>query len=719
MTTTEATATGPASADLAEQLAAASTDERVTRFPVRDVDLPGGAGTLALITMDNGFDHTKPTTFGPKGLLNLRAALDDVARRADAGEIVAVGVTGKPFIFAVGADLKDVGQLAQREHALAIGRLGHAQLRRLGELPVPSFAFINGAAMGGGVEIALHCTYRTISSGVPALALPEVFLGLVPGWGGAYLLPNLVGPQKALKVIIENAMSQNRMLRGPQAFQLGVADAMFEPADFLVQSLRWAGDVLRGTVVVDRPTIDRDEATWDAAVAHARAFADAKVGGATPAPYAALDLVTAARTSDRDTGFAAEDEALADLIMSDEFRSGVYAFNLVQGRAKRPVGAPDRSLARPVTKVGVVGAGLMASQLAWVFVRRLEVPVVMTDLDAERVGKGVAYVRGEIDALLSKGRLNQDQANRLKALVSGSTSKDDFADADFVIEAVFEEMSVKQQVLAEVEAVVSAECVLATNTSSLSVSEMASKLQHPERVVGFHFFNPVAVLPLLEVVRGERTDDPTLATAFAVGKNLKKSCVLVKDAPAFVVNRLLTRFLSEVTQAVDAGTPVEVADRALAPLGLPMTPFVLLQLVGPAVALHVAETMHEAFPDRFAVSENLRRLVEAGKPGVWSWDEKGRPYLDDETRALMRLGDVPLTADQVRDQALSALAQEARLMLDEGVVAEAQDIDLCLLLGAGWPFHLGGITPYLDRVGVSEKVTGRRFLEPGVASVAV
>jgi 3-hydroxyacyl-CoA dehydrogenase/enoyl-CoA hydratase/carnithine racemase len=705
------------SVDTAEQLAAASTDERVTRFPVRDVTLPGGAGTMALITMDNGFDHTKPTTFGPKGLLNLRTTLDEVTRRAEAGEIVAVGVTGKPFIFAVGADLKDVGQLAQRDHALAVARLGHAQLRRLGELPVPSFAFVNGAAMGGGVEIALHCTYRTISSGVPALALPEVFLGLVPGWGGAYLLPNLVGPERALTVIIENAMSQNRMLKGPQAYELGIADAMFEPADFLVQSLRWASDVLRGSVEVNRPEVDRDEQTWDAAVAKARAFADAKVGGATPAPYAALDLVAAARTSDRDAGFAAEDDALADLIMSDEFRSGVYAFHLVQGRAKRPAGAPDRALARPVTTVGVVGAGLMASQLALLFVRRLEVPVVMTDIDAERVDKGVGYVHGEVDKLLAKGRLSQDKANRLKALVTGSTSKERFADADFVIEAVFEEMSVKQQVFAEVEAVVSPECVLATNTSSLSVTEMASKLQHPERVVGFHFFNPVAVLPLLEVVRGEATDDVSLATAFAVGKTLKKSCVLVKDAPAFVVNRLLTRFLGEVTQAVDAGTPVEVADSALAPLGLPLTPFVLLQLVGPAVALHVAETMHGAFPDRFGVSDNLRRLVEAGKPGVWSWNEKGQPYLDEETTALMKLGDSPLTAEQVRDRALAALAQEARLMLDEGVVAEAQDIDLCMLLGAGWPFHLGGITPYLDRTGVSEKVTGRRFLAPGVASV--
>jgi 3-hydroxyacyl-CoA dehydrogenase len=221
----------------------------------------------------------------------------------------------------------------------------------------------------------------------------------------------------------------------------------------------------------------------------------------------------------------------------------------------------------------------------------------------------------------------------------------------------------------------------------------------------------------VEVVRSGQTDDATLATAFAVGRSLKKSCVLVKDAPAFVVNRIYTRFIGEVTRAVDEGTPVEVADRAAAPLGLPMSPFVLLQLVGPAVALHVAETLSEAFPDRFPVSENLRRLVAAGRPGIWSWDDKGRPYLDDETSALFQQGDVVRSEDEVRDLALTALAEEIRLMLDEGVVAQPQDVDLCLLLGAGWPFHLGGITPYLDRTGISERLTGRRFLPLGVASV--
>jgi 3-hydroxyacyl-CoA dehydrogenase len=272
-------------------------------------------------------------------------------------------------------------------------------------------------------------------------------------------------------------------------------------------------------------------------------------------------------------------------------------------------------------------------------------------------------------------------------------------------------------VFAELEGVVSPDCVLATNTSSLSVTEMASQLAHPERVVGFHFFNPVAVLPLLEVVRAERTDDAALATAFAVGKELRKSCVLVKDAPAFVVNRILTRFIGEITRAADEGTPLEVADRAAAPLGLPLSPFVLLQLVGPAVALHVTETMHEAFPDRFAVSENLRRLVTAGKPGIWSWDDQGRPYLADDTRALFEQGDTVRTEAEVLDGALTGMAQEIRLMLDDGVVAEPQDVDLCLLLGAGWPFHLGGITPYLDRTGIAERATGSRFLPPGVASV--
>jgi 3-hydroxyacyl-CoA dehydrogenase/enoyl-CoA hydratase/carnithine racemase len=687
-------------------------DEVVTHAPVHYVDLPHGAGTAALITLDNGFDHTKPTTFGPQSMQNIGTAIDKALGRDD---VVAVAVTGKPFIFAVGADLKVIEAGGTPAQAQAYFALGHDTFRKLRDATVPTFALVNGAVMGGGLELALHCHYRTLSAGVPAIAFPEVFLGLVPGWGGSQLLPNLVGADNAVTVIVENAMNQNRMLRAKQAFDLGIADVLLEPADFLEESLEWVSAVVRGEITVVRPEVDRGEA-WDAAISRAKGLADLKVHGATPAPYKAIELLELARTASYDDGIAAERKALFELAMGEDLRAGLYAFDLVQHRAKRPAGVPDKSLAREVTKVGVVGAGLMASQLAMLFLQRLEVPVVLTDLDQDRVDKGVGYVQGEVDKLLAKGRIDQDKANRYRALVTGSTSKDVFADADFVIEAVFEEMKVKQQVFAELEAVVSPGCVLATNTSSLSVTEMASQLEHPERVVGFHFFNPVAVLPLLEIARAEKTDDATVATAFAVGKTLKKSCVLVADRPAFVVNRLLTRFLGEVTRAVDEGTPFQVADKALEPLGLPLTPFVLLALVGPAVALHVAETMHEAFPDRFYVSENLGRLVAAGKTGIYVW-EGSTPSVDPEVAELFQQGSNPLAEDEVRRRALDALAEEIRIMLDEGVVADVRDIDLAMLLGAGWPFHLGGVTPYLDRTGVSERVTGGRFLPPGVASL--
>jgi 3-hydroxyacyl-CoA dehydrogenase/enoyl-CoA hydratase/carnithine racemase len=692
---------------------AGSEGEVVTRALSRDIRLPHTSGTAVLITLDNGRDHTRPNTLAPRGLGELNRALDAALMRDD---IVAIAVTGKPFIVAAGADLSEFAKIVNREQALAIARIGHAIFDKLHTSGVPTFAFINGLALGGGLELMLHCHYRTLSAAASGIALPECFLGLFPGWGGAFIVPNLIGADRAVQVIIENPLNQNKMLNGRQAYELGLADAIFGGADFLAQSLDWAGQVVGGSRTVTRPDIDRGEA-WDEALARGREFVDSKVSGAAPAPYRALELMTAAKTAERTEAFAAEDEALADLIMCPERRASLYAFDLVQKRARKPAGAPDATLARPVTKVGVVGAGLMATQLALLFLRRLQVPVVITDLDQERVDKGLRDVAAEIDRLLDKRRISHDEANRLRGLISGTTEPVDFADCDFVIEAVFEEMSIKKQVFADLEKHVSASCVLATNTSSLSVTQMATDLDHPERVVGFHFFNPVAVLPLVEIVRGPATNDVTLATAFQVAKNLKKNAVLVKDAAGFVVNRLLLRWMAEIFAAIDEGTPVEAADVALNPLGLPMQPSMLLQLVGPAVALHVVENLHAAFGDRFPVSRNLQALVAAGRPGLYEWTADGKPYVSDDTARLLVVGDRPSTAEQIRHRTLNTMAEEIGLMLADGVVAAPMDIDLCLILGAGWPFHLGGITPYLDREGISERVLGRRFLPPGVASV--
>jgi 3-hydroxyacyl-CoA dehydrogenase/enoyl-CoA hydratase/carnithine racemase len=689
-------------------------EEVVTNALLRDVDLTpfGFTGSLALITLDNGLDHTRPNTFGAQSLIALDAAITDAIGRSPA----AIGIIGKPFIFAAGADLSALSFLSERSQSLAIGNLGHDVFRRLDECGVPTFAFINGLALGGGLEVGLHCNYRTLAS-TAFTGLPEVFLGLVPGWGGATILPKLIGPERAIQVIMLNALNNNTMMKAKDALSLGVVDAVYEPADFLERSVSFAAKVLSGATKVERKDYSQDPA-WDTALATGKAAALKKYGGAEIAsPMRALELIAAARTNTRGAGFDAEDQALADLTMSDPLRASLYAFNLIQKKRKKVEGAPKPALARKVTKVGVVGAGLMASQLALLLLRNLKCPVVMTDIDQERADKGVAWVKNELAKLVEKKRMSEESARRLSLLVSGSADQSSFAGCDFIIEAIFEELSLKQELFKKLETIVSPECVLATNTSSLSVERMGEGLKNPERVIGFHFFNPVAVMPLLEVARTSKTDDATTATAVSVGKELKKTMIICKDAPGFVVNRLLTRFMGEVTDAVDEGTSPEVADNAMRSIGFPMSPFELLDLVGPGVALHVSETLHENLGPRYRISPTMQAMVDAKVRNFYIKGADGKFTANPEAVALIKQDDKPSSADQVRDRALKALATEARMMLDEGVVSSAAEIDLCMLMGSGWPMHLGGILPYLDREGISEAVCGQRFHGPGIASL--
>ncbi|MGG7463468.1 3-hydroxyacyl-CoA dehydrogenase NAD-binding domain-containing protein [Plantibacter sp. YIM 135347] len=699
------------------ELLALSEDEVVTHSFVKDVTVPSGR-TIALVTLDNGRDHTRPNTLGPVTLLELDGVLEGLRKRATAGEIDGVAITGKPFILAAGADLSKVGDVPSRAAARKLAQLGHHVLGKLDGLGVPTFVFINGLALGGGLEIGLNADYRTVDASAPAVALPEVFLGLIPGWGGAYLLPNLIGIENALNVVISNPLKNNRMLKAKDVFELGIADAIFPSANFLEDSLKWADGVLGGVKVERKNVPGKVERTikWPIAISTARKMLESRIGTVAKSPYAALDLLEAARSGTKEQGFEREDEALSALVAGDQFQASMYAFDLVQKRAKRPVGAPDRSLARPVTKVGIIGAGLMASQFALLFLRRLQVPVVITDLDQGRVDKGIAHIIGEIDTLLGKGRVSPDEANRLKALLSGTTDKADFADCDWVIEAVFEEVGVKQAVFADVEQYVSETTVLATNTSSLSVEEIGAQLQHPERLVGFHFFNPVAVMPLLEVVKAPKTDDETLATAFATAAKLKKSAILTADAPGFIVNRLLAKVMGEAAHALDEGTPLLTVEKAFAPIGLPMTPFQLIDLVGWKVAAHVQDTMVGKFPDRFFASDNLHRLADLDS--VVEKDKSGKvTSFTKQAQKVLTVGKSPLTEAEILRRVEDGLAAEIKLMLDENVVAAAEDIDLGLILGAGWPFQDGGATPYLDRVGASERVFGDTFHHPPIRGV--
>jgi 3-hydroxyacyl-CoA dehydrogenase/enoyl-CoA hydratase/carnithine racemase len=649
----------------------------VTQFSLGRLDSP--AGDVALVTMDDGTGEGRPNIFGRGALESLAELLPELEQ----GEFAALVVTGKPGSFSGGADLDEFPLIETKEQAVQASRAGHELFARIRALLYPTVAAINGGCLGGGVELALHCDYRVMANTVRHFASPECLLGFVPAWGATQLAPRLAGPEAAVKLIVTNPMRQNKMLDAEQALGLGFVDRVVEPKQLIEEAIVLASE--------QPPREEADLSNMQEVLKRAHSQLDDSLHAAAPAPYAALDLIDGASRWSLEEGYRNEEKYLADLLFTRQAQASLYAFDLVERRARRGAGRPPVE-PREVTKIGVVGAGLMASQLATLFLRRLGVPVVLRDLDQEIVDRALATIREDLAAAAGRGRLDAGQADSLAALAKGTTSYEGFEDCDFVIEAIFEELDVKRQVFAELEKVVPTECVLATNTSALSVTAMAAELTHPERLLGMHFFNPVALMPLVELVRTPETDDVSLATGWAVADRLGKRPVLVNDAPGFVVNRLLTRMMSVVLDAIERGNTPDEADEALLTLGLPMAPSVLLQMVGPGVANHVLETLHAAYPDRFPLSQTLANYA-AGSMEVAGQGQEPAPR----------------SVKGIRETALEALADETHHLLEEGVVASAKDVDTALILGAGFPLFMGGLTKYLDQTGVSERVVGRTF----------
>ncbi|MFP5308996.1 MAG: 3-hydroxyacyl-CoA dehydrogenase NAD-binding domain-containing protein [Actinomycetes bacterium] len=675
------------------------SDDIQTKFKVQYFDSPT-AGRLAIVTMDNGHDHTKPNVFGEGALRSLDAALTELEA---ADDLKGLLLTGKQFIFAVGADTSQFVGISPELTREGVAT-GHELFARISALPFPTVAAINGACMGGGMEIALHCDARTLSTGAAALAFPEVFLSIVPGWGGTQLTPRLIGGPKALELVVTNALNNNKVLTPKQAFELGLADRLFDSAGFLEDSVAFLEQLVLGEVELVRD-VDPTEGL-DEALANTRAFVENKVHGGTRAPYEAIDLIEfAARGGDLAEGRQKEVDAMVELLPANQAQASIYAFDLVQRRIKKQPWKPDAQ-GRRIRSMAVVGSGLMGAQIGALFLQRYEVPLVMKDIDEGVLEKAKAHIDGELDKRVQKGRMKAGKAEFLKGLVTYTTSYEPLAGADFVIEAVLERMDLKQAIFADLEAVLDEGAVLATNTSSLSVGEMASKLAHPERVVGFHFFNPISVMPFLEIVRPESASDEAVATAFDVAKKIRKSAVQCADTPAFIVNRMLTRFNGAGIAALRTGTSFRDIDTAYKGLGLPMGPFELFGFVGIKVAYHTAETLEQAFPERFAIDDNFRRIADLDVAGIYDWGNGGEVFPEILELLEVDADATPMTAEQVQQAALEAAADEARAMLDTGAVADARDIDTGMLLGAGFPFFLGGICKHLDQVGVSQKVTG-------------
>lgn len=694
-------------------------DEVVSHVSREIVDLPQG-GKIAVLTLHNDAER-RPETLGPRSIQELLNAIDDVRKLADEGSVDGIMIEGTEPTFAAGVDLTLVDTLARDPDAplTLVGQMGHDFVESIRSLPVPTCARVNGTALGGGLELALSADYRVGHPGTKNIGLPEIRLGLIPGWTGIFTLPRLIGPENAARVIFQNPLNNGKMLTSEQAREIGILDeltqAKADDAAARTEAIDWFGKAIREEVSVERPhETDQNDPLWsedgdgggelrerfnEVAVA-TDGLIRRKTSGASEACWVALDIFRKGPVENRADSRQRQIDVLDSLARGDQFSASVYSMlELVQRRAKRPSMVPPETEPTEIKKVGVVGAGLMASQLALLFLTRLQVPVLISDVEQARVDKGLKWITDELAKNVQKGRLTQDQSDRLGQLVSGTTDTSEYSDCDFVIEAVFEETKVKQEVFANLEKSVRDNCILATNTSSLLVGEMIEGLEHPERVIGFHFFNPVAVLPLVEIVRTTSTTDAAIATAFSLARKLRKTAVGARDSSGFIVNRVLGVVLSEAGRALDEGAPAERIVEAFQPLGFPMDSFALIDLVGLPIGVHLLESLNKYQGERFHVSENFKKLNESKISPISN--QKGG--LSPEAQNIVAGEGEGKAVEDIRTNVEDALASEISRMLDEGVVPDRQDIDLAMILGAGWPFFNGGLTRYLDRVGAFER----------------
>lgn len=641
--------------------------------------------------------------------------------------------SGKPGTFIAGADIHEIEALRDARAAEEKSRSGQEVFNLLADLPFPTVAVIDGAAVGGGLELALACDYRLASDNPKTqLGLPETTLGIVPGFGGTYRLPRAVGLVHALTMILTG-----RSVDGLRAARMGLVSACC-PAAFLNDNAReLALRLAAGGSSPDRPGAKavRRRSSWLAegnpvgralVFRAARKDLEAKGGRHYPALREALRLLRKTPRISRARALELERQALGRTAASRVCRNlvGLY-FAREAARHVSPVQGPSQAFGK-VSRAAVIGAGVMGGKIAWLFAHH-DIPAVMKDVSWDAVQKGFRSAYETFQELGRRGRMDRRRISLGMHRLSGAVDYLSLGTPDAVVEAVVENLAVKKKVLAEVEAEVAADALLASNTSSLSITEMAEALVRPERFVGMHFFNPPSIMPLVEIIPGARTSPETVHRAARVALDLGKTPIVVKDSPGFLVNRLLMPYLNECVSLVEEGADFRAVDRALEEFGMPMGPFTLLDEIGIDVAAHVARILEKAFAERMAPGALLSSVAETGgllgkKSGKGFYlYAGGKRHANPQIWQLLphpSAGAPPTRFDMIH-RPLLAMLNEAARALEEGIVSSARDIDLALILGTGFPPFRGGILRWAeDELGIGKahemlelyaRTVGKRF----------
>lgn len=665
---------------------------------------------VAVVTFDLVDDPVNKLT------ASVRIEFEEVLARLRADEKVRAVVfrSGKPESFIAGADIEEFTRLQSQPELEALSRGGQEMLHRVADFPKPIIAAIHGACLGGGFELALACHYR-IATDHPktSLGLPEVQLGLLPGAGGCQRLPRLIGLRAALDIILAG-----KSVPGPKALKLGMVDECVPPS-ILRRTAVGAAQRLAASGLPRREPrgglagllLDRNPLGRVLVYRMARNGVIKKTAGHYPAPLAALEAVRAGLEQGGTEGYVVEHRKFAELAVGDVSRKLVQLF-FATTQLKKDDGIPAGSAApRAVERLGVIGSGFMGAGIAGTAVSQAEVTVRLRDTEWSRVGKGLRAALALLEGRLKRRRITRFEFDRQAALLSGTTDYSGFQRADLVIEAVFEDLEVKRNVLREVEAAGGAETIFATNTSTIPITSIAAHSQRPGRVIGMHFFSPVEKMPLLEVIPAERTSLETIVTAVHFGRKLGKTVIVVRDHPGFWVNRILTPYLNEAGRLFEEGTPIEMIDRVMTRFGFPVGPIALLDEVGFDVAAKGGKVMHEAYGERLEPSAVIGKLLADGRvgrksgKGFYHYHEGHKTGPDERVYDLLGIRPQDKHSPETIEQRLVyAMLNEAAMAHAAGVVRSARDGDIGAIFGIGFPPFRGGPLRMMDDLGAARVV---------------
>ena len=632
--------------------------------------------------------------------------------------------SGKPGQFIAGADLNELGALAfaGKDRVAQAVAVGHRLFGLVARLPFPTVGLVDGPCMGGGLELILAMDERIVSDNeLTRLGLPETKLGIIPGWGGTQRLPRLIGLNAIEMIVSGEPISAGRAVELGLAFDAVPADKLVEEGVRRVEDLIRSGGWRARRAKLQGPLgLSTDQ--------HAFAFATAegairsKTKGQYPAPLVALKAIREGCLLTLDEGLKVERDAALE-VMGSPISANLIAVFFLQNRLGRDSGvARSDAIPRTIHRVGVIGAGLMGAGIATAFARS-DLPTAMVDVEESRLVDGLKRAAEVVQGRIKIGRATTDDLTNLLGHLSTSTSRSILADRDLVIEAITEDESAKLATYRGLAGVLKDGAILASNTSTISIGRLAEAAPDPSRFVGMHFFNPVDRMALVEVVRGPRTSDETVATVVALARRAGKTPIVVRDCPGFLVNRVLLPYMNEALQLLQEGVSMDAIDEAATRFGMPMGPIALHDLIGLDTAAFAGRVMTEAYPDRTVPDGLLLDLVRGGrlgqKSGVGFRKHSGRklaeadpgfaPYLE----KWRRQADQSMGPDEITDRLFLPMLLEATRVLEEGIVREPADVDLGLILGIGFPPFKGGLLRWADSIGAArlvEKLEGLRSL---------